>query len=86
MLIVFLAERFYQNLLFTRYFLIITISSKILVKDASCDELMIAGIELRLLLLPGHVFNAWLYAEPNYCQSNVLVDTWMLTVKVVYKL
>ena len=27
-----------------------------------------------------------LYAGPNYCQSHVLVDTWMLTVKPVYKL
>ena len=27
-----------------------------------------------------------LYAGPNYCQSHVLVDTWMSTVKPVYKL
>ena len=27
-----------------------------------------------------------LYAGSNYCQSHVLVDTWMLTVKLVYKL
>ena len=27
-----------------------------------------------------------IYAGPNYCQSHVLVDTWMLTVKPVYKL
>ena len=27
-----------------------------------------------------------LYAGSNYCQSHVLVDTWMLTVKPVYKL
>ena len=27
-----------------------------------------------------------LYAGSNYCQSHVLVDTWMLTVKIVYKL
>ena len=26
-----------------------------------------------------------LYAGPNYCQSHVLADTWMLTVKPVYK-
>ena len=26
------------------------------------------------------------YAEPNYCQSHVLVNTWMLTVKLIYKL
>ena len=25
-------------------------------------------------------------AGPNYCQSHILVDTWMLTVKAVYKL
>ena len=29
---------------------------------------------------------AGLYAGSNYCQSHVLVDTWMLTVKLVYKL
>ena len=27
-----------------------------------------------------------LYAGSNYCQSHVLVDTLMLTVKLVYKL
>ena len=27
-----------------------------------------------------------LYAGPNDCQSHVLVDTWMLTVKPIYKL
>ena len=27
-----------------------------------------------------------LYVGYNYCQSHVLVDTWMLTVKLVYKL
>ena len=27
-----------------------------------------------------------LYAGSNYCQSHVLVDRWMLTVKLVYKL
>ena len=30
--------------------------------------------------------DAGLYAGWNYCQSHVLVDTWMLTVKLVYKL
>ena len=29
---------------------------------------------------------AGLYAGSNYCQSHVLVDTLMLTVKLVYKL
>ena len=29
---------------------------------------------------------AGLYAGQNYCQSHVLVDTWMLTVKLVYEL
>ena len=38
------------------------------------------GIELVRCLLPG------LYAGSNYCQSHVLVDTWMLTVKLIYKL
>ena len=28
---------------------------------------------------------AGLYAGPNYCQSYILVDTWMLSVKPVYK-
>ena len=30
--------------------------------------------------------SAGLYARLNYCQSHVLVDTWMLTVKAIYKL
>ena len=33
-----------------------------------------------------HGGQAGLYAGSNYCQSHVLVDTLMLTVKLVYKL
>ena len=29
--------------------------------------------------------SAGLYAGSNYCQSHVLVDTWMLTVKLLYE-
>ena len=31
-------------------------------------------------------YHSGLYAGSNYCQSHVLVDTLMLTVKLVYKL
>ena len=34
----------------------------------------------------GNIHTSGLYAGSNYSQSHVLVDTWMLTVKLVYKL
>ena len=55
-----------------------------------CTELYRLSIAnkvgLRLTAACLHDFSAGLHAGSNYCQSHVLVDTWMLTVKLVYKL
>ena len=58
----------------------------LLVLDYNIFVLIMISVCLCQLLVICHEVSPGLYAGSNYCQSHVLVDTWMLTIKLVYKL